>query len=364
MSKHYRVAMVTGHFLPFAGGVESHVEQIARLLVDDGHSVDIFTQSDDPSWPSTEIIDGMVVRRHHVPIPSSSLAVSPSLCLDLNMRRDDYDVIHTHGYHSFAPLASTIARSQPMVFTPHYHGTGHSPFRKLLHRPYRVLGARIICASRCIICVSAAEAHLLQSHFPAATERIRVVPNGVDRTMLDAAQPMPWEGNLVISAGRLESYKHVDKTVAAMAQLPEDYTLVVTGDGPESERLAQLVASLGLAQRVRLLGRIDVADLYRWYQRADVYVSMSTNEAMPVTIVEMLAAGTRVVASDIPAHRDIKQRTRGAITIAPVEVSPADLAAAIRAAAATAPSADQDIPTWREVTDRTVEIYEDALRVR
>jgi glycosyltransferase involved in cell wall biosynthesis len=212
-----------------------------------------------------------------------------------------------------------------------------------------------------VICVSRAEADLLERHFPNVKDRVRVVPNGVDRGELDAADPMPWPGVLVVSAGRLETYKHVDKTVAAMRELPEDFTLIVTGDGPERARLEALVADFGLSGRVKLLGRVDVAELYRWYKRADVYVSMSTNEAMPVTIVETLAAGARVVASDIPAHRDIRARTRGAITITPVEVTAADLAFAIRAAAESAPSPDQDVPTWRDVADQTLQVYREAM---
>jgi glycosyltransferase involved in cell wall biosynthesis len=172
---------------------------------------------------------------------------------------------------------------------------------------------------------------------------------------------MAWPGVLLVSAGRLETYKHVDKTVAAVAELPDEFTLIVTGDGPERPRLEALIAQLKLQERVRLLGRVDVKELYRWFKRADVYVSMSTNEAMPVTIVETLAAGARVVASDIPAHRDIKERTRGAIRITPVQVTTADLAAAIRAAADAPPSSDQEVPTWREVANRTLDVYREAM---
>ena len=114
---------------------------------------------------------------------------------------------------------------------------------------------------------------------------------------------MPWPGTLVVSAGRLESYKHVEKTVAAMAHLPTDFSLIVTGDGPERRRLETTIAELALLARVRLLGRVYLDELWRWYRRADVYVSMSANEAYSLTVAEALSAGARVVASDIPAHR-------------------------------------------------------------
>jgi glycosyltransferase involved in cell wall biosynthesis len=97
--------------------------------------------------------------------------------------------------------------------------------------------------------------------------------------------------------------------------------------------------------------------LYRWYASADVFCSMSSNEAMPVTILELLAAGARVVASDIPAHRDIRDRTSGAITLVPLDADPQVLASALGRALNESPAPAQKIPTWDEVTTQTLDIY-------
>jgi glycosyltransferase involved in cell wall biosynthesis len=362
MSERYRLAFVSGRYYPWVGGIESHIEQIARLLVRDGHSVEVLTQRDDRSWPRVEQIEGVLVRRFTVPIPSHDLAVAPELWRQLLRRRHEFDVIHAHGYQSFAPLAAACAGCQPLVFTPHYHGRGHSPFRNLLHKPYRRLGAFVVGRSDRIICVAGAEAQLFASHFPFASDRITVVPNGVDRELIEAAEPTQLAGRLVMGGGRLESYKHIERTVAAVAQLPDEFTLALTGDGPERKRLENMAIELGQQNRIKFLGRLDVAELYRWYRRADVYVTMSTYEAMPVTVVEMLAAGARVIASDIPAHRDIAERTRGAVTIVPVDVAAADLGSAIRSAAEALPASDQEVPTWREVADATLAVYREALK--
>jgi glycosyltransferase involved in cell wall biosynthesis len=109
--------------------------------------------------------------------------------------------------------------------------------------------------------------------------------------------------------------------------------------------------------RVRFIGRVETDLLYRWYASADVFCSMSSNEAMPVTILELLAAGARVVASDIPAHRDIRDRTKGAITLVPLDASPQALAAALGRALAEPPAPGQRIPTWDEVAEQTLEVY-------
>jgi glycosyltransferase involved in cell wall biosynthesis len=349
--------MVAAHYAPFTGGVESHVEEIAKRLAQRGETVEVLTHHDDPGLPRREVRDGVLVRRHPVPVTSQHFGMSPALWAALVRRRRNYDVVHAHGYHSSAPLAATLALASPLVFTPHYHGTGHSPFRKALHVPYRAVGTGIVARSRRIICVSQAEADLFLGHFRSAGSRIRVIPNGVDLGRITAAQPFPDAGPVVVTGGRLQSYKQVDRVVEAMALAPPGFRLVVTGDGPERAALESLAGERGVAAKVSFLGRVDADLLYRWYASAAVFCSMSSNEAMPVTILELLAAGARVVASDIPAHRDIRHRTGGAITLVPLDASPAALAAALDDAARTRPAPGQSIPTWDDVTSQTLEVY-------
>jgi glycosyltransferase involved in cell wall biosynthesis len=354
--------MVAAHYVPFTGGVESHVEEIAKRLAHRGETVEVLTHHDDPSLPAAEIRDGVLIRRHKVPVASQHFGLSPALWAALARRRRDYDVVHAHSYHTSAPLVAALARTSPLVFTPHYHGTGHSPFRKAIHVPYRAVGTGIVARAQRVICVSQAEADLFLAHFRGAGPRIRIIPNGVDLGRILAARPFPDTGPVVVTGGRLQSYKQVDRIVEAMALLPPSFRLVVTGDGPERTALESLAGERGVGAKVRFLGRVDPDLLYRWYASAAVFCSMSSNEAMPVTILELLAAGARVVASDIPAHRDIRHRTGGAITLVPLDASPAALAGALGAAARDQAAPGQSIPTWDDVTTQTLDVYRSLRR--
>lgn len=354
-----KIALVSAHYAPFVGGVESHVGEIAKRLAARGDRVEVLTHRDDPRLPDTEVRDGVVIRRHEVAVTSQHFLLSPSLWSTLRREQKRYDVFHVHGYHSAAPLTAALAGVSPIIFTPHYHGTGHSAFRAALHRPYRLVGKGIIARCGQIICVSQAEADLLVAHFPAAKGRVQVIPNGVDRDRISAAAPFPDAGRVVVTGGRLQSYKHVDRIIEAIALTSPELRLVVTGDGPERPRLEALAAQRRVLDRVTFVGSVDTGTLYRWYATAQVFCSMSTNEAMPVTILEMLAAGARIVASDIPAHRDIRACTGGPITLVPPQASPATLAAALNAADQGPVGADMWIPTWDEVTAKTALVYED-----
>jgi glycosyltransferase involved in cell wall biosynthesis len=356
-----KICFVTGHYAPFAGGIETHVGRIAFHLTRRGDDVTVLTQTDDRSWPSEETIEGVRVRRFAVPVPSRDFAVSPALFRALTAERGNWDIIHAHGYHGVAPLLAAVARVRPLVFTPHYHGTGHSTFRKALHVPYRRIGSRVVATTSAVICVSEAERSLFLSHFPAAEAKTRVIPNGVDLDRLLAATPRETERRVVVSGGRLETYKHVELTIKAFAHLSDEYHLIVTGDGPERARLEGVAAELGLGHKVSFLGRVDVDELYRWFRSAQVYVSMSTNEAMPVTIVELLACGARVVVSDIPAHRELKARFGEALTVVPLMTPAPELAATIEAAAKAELSTPPVVPNWTDVAKETRDVYEEVL---
>jgi glycosyltransferase involved in cell wall biosynthesis len=354
-----RIAFVTGHYVPFIGGVEEHVIQLARRLAAKGHDVDVLThheQVGDQLPPRTEDDWGVTVRRFPVPMASQHFALSPALLRHLRRHRDRWDVVHTHGYHSAAPLATVLSGIRPYIITPHYHGTGHSPLRKALHPPYRLVGRRIFGNAAATIAVADNERALILSHFPEIADRLEVIPNGVDLDTIKAAEPYRLEQRVVLSAGRLETYKQVDLTISALNLLPEDVILRITGAGPARQALEEQVARDGLGHRVEFLGRLPVEDLHRWFRSARVYVNMSSNEAMPITLLEVLGAGASVVASDIPAHREIARRTSGSVDIIPLRSTPEAVAGAI-GAALEQPAAPASIPSWDWVTDRTVDVY-------
>jgi glycosyltransferase involved in cell wall biosynthesis len=291
-----------------------------------------------------------------VPIPSSNYALSPSLSRHLHSSGSSYDIVHAHGYHALPALQATLAKPLTLIFTPHYHGTGHSPFRKLLHPPYRRLGGMIFDRAARTIAVSPPEAKLILSHFPEVEPRLVIIPNGVDQHALDAAAPFALPATVVLSAGRLETYKQVDRTISALAHLPNEFALRITGDGAARVELEQLARTLGLGERVEFLGKVPEEALYRWFRTAAVYVSMSSNEAMPVTFIECLAAGARVVASDIPAHRDLVTKTKGSIELVPLDATPDQVASAVATLAAK-PALTPLIDTWDGVTQLTLDTY-------
>jgi glycosyltransferase involved in cell wall biosynthesis len=269
--------------------------------------------------------------------------------------------VHAHNYHALPALAAGVSARQRLVFTPHYHGASDGRIRTLLHAPYRLVAARTVMRARRIICVSAAEERLLLRRFPDVAERVCVIPNGVDAQFFAGAEPFASPGHLVLSVGRIEPHKRVDRILDALAALPEPYWLAVIGDGSASPSLHGAVRDRGLLDRVQLKGQVPRAELARWYRTASVFVSMSELEAMGIALLEALAAGTPVVASDIPAHRYVAEITEGAVSLVPPTAAAAAVSAAIEVAANAVPRAAR-LPSWDDVTDATEAVYEAVAR--
>ena len=212
-----------------------------------------------------------------------------------------------------------------------------------------------------MICVSDAEAALVAKMFPRAKERLQVIPNGVDAEEIRAATPLAMDGHVVLASGRLEKYKQVGRIVDAMCELDRTYVLRITGDGPERRSLEAQTQRLEVSERAGMLGRLNRDDYLRWLRTASVYVTMSKHEAQGIAVLEALSAGTPVVASDIPAHREIASDAGDSVSLVSTEISPAGLATAIRRAA-TSPAAAGFTPmSWPEVVDQTISLYNRVL---
>ncbi|MEU4242137.1 glycosyltransferase family 4 protein [Actinoplanes sp. NPDC026619] len=364
-----RIGVVTSAYHPDVGGVETHARRLCAALVAAGDEVEVLTQH---AVGTDETIDGVLVRRFPLTVAASNYRFSRALWHYLSGHAGRYDVLHAHSYHALAALPAALTNSVPLVFTPHYHGTGHSLLRRALHPIYRPVGRRIVARSSRLICVTHAERELLIQHFPEAADRIVVIPNGTDPASLVGrlgVEPAVEPGRSILCVGRLEKYKRVDRVIRAMRHLGDDHRLEVVGAGPARDELEQLARRLGLAgDRVRFHGRLAEEAFAGRMSAAAAAVSASAHEAFGMAVADALAAGLPTVASFIPAHRELAVMAGSGVPL--WLVNPDDevaLAEALRVASAT-PRADlgrHPLPTWSDVVLETREVYASvAPRVR
>src|SRR4051794_2638745 len=365
------IGIVAARYPPAIGGVELHVERLAEGLAARGIPVEILVTDPTGELRPFERRNGIPVRRFPTVRQGDEVYfVSVRLLRWVWRHADRYRLLHAHGYHTLMPLIAGLGARQhdlPLVVTPHYHGRGHTPFRNLLHLPYRPIGGWAMHRASQVLANSLAEEDWLRRDFGDLP--IRLNPNGVDLPAVggDAVwRPERSADELTLfTVGRLERYKRVDRAIGALSRLPERYRLTIVGDGPERDALEGRAARSGVADRVRFRGHVSTEELRGWYAVADAYLALSEDESFGMTLLEAAAAGAPVVASDIPAHDEVSgYLPRERVLLVPSEANDAELARTIESAVARGRSDDRSdwhLPTWDEMVDGVIAAYEHGL---
>jgi glycosyltransferase involved in cell wall biosynthesis len=174
-------------------------------------------------------------------------------------------------------------------------------------------------ADRCahgVIVNSLAVGSAVARNEPVLSGRLWVVPNGVRSTAEGAHQPSRAGVRVtIVCVANLIAYKGHATLLGAMRRLrPCGWSLLLVGEGPERERIERGIASASLQERVFMLGRrSDVQDIL---EAADVAVLPSYSEGMPNAVLEAMAYGIPVVASDVGGVRSLLGSGAG-IMVAP-----------------------------------------------
>jgi glycosyltransferase involved in cell wall biosynthesis len=354
-----RIAFLVSSYYPQVGGIESHVRRIAEGCSAAGDEVTVLTHGRDEQMPM-EMIGQVRVLRFPLTVPSRAYPFSLKLLRYLRHHAAEFDLVHAHSYHTLVGQ-SAVGTGLPFVFTPHYHGTGHTPVSVLFHRVYRPVGARLFTESQAIICVSKAERELVLQNFPSAADKVVTIPNGTDlRCPVSVLNAEPNGSRIVLTVGRLERYKNVDLIIKAFRALPSAATLVIVGSGPDRNRLEQIARSGEDGWPIRFTGKIPDEELDALLAQANVVVSASDHEAFGLVLADGLRAGARVVASDIPAHREVGELAgvHAPVTFIDPRQTPrfaGALTAALTAGRVQAGSIQ--LPSWADVTRLTRQVH-------
>ena len=297
-----RIALVSPYDLDVPGGVQSHVRHLAVALRDRGDDVEVF-------GPGSERPLGRSLK---VPFNGSVAPVAPSPVSLRRLRAQLVaaapDVVHVHEpVVPWAGLAAVRADVAPVVGTFHAWSSSTRAYR--LVRPY---GRRLLGRLAAAVAVSDAAADYHARALGVPVGRFRVVPNGVDVARFADAAPIeeivssPRPSLLFV--GRLERRKGLEPLIRAFTLLKTrrpDLRLYVVGDGPERDRCQQLLPAR-LRTDVVFLGRVGGDELPRFFASCDLYVSPALGgESFGIVLLEAMAAGRPVVASDLPGYRSV-----------------------------------------------------------
>lgn len=304
-----RIGLVCPYSLTVPGGVQAQVLGLARALRAQGHPTRVLAPCDGPPpdpWV-TPLGNSMPTAAN-----GSMAPLAPDLSAQLRLIRaandEDFDVINVH--EPLAPgvgVTTCVVKPAPLVGT--FHAAGVSGAYRSLGPVVRWLAGRLDLR----VAVSSDAEELARTYLRGGYERVF---NGIEIASFAEAEPTPVDGHpTILFLGRHEERKGLEVLLAAMTDLPRDVRLWVAGEGPDTERLTRLTSG---DPRVEWLGRISDAEKASRMAGATVYCAPSLRgESFGVVLLEAMAAGTPIVASDLPGYRKVARPGTDAVLTTP-----------------------------------------------
>ena len=323
-----KVGIVCPYAWDVPGGVQFHVRDLRRALLREGHSVEILApaEDDDNVPPYVTSTGRPVAVRYNGSVARLNLGFRSTRRVREWIRTHDFDVMHIH-----EPLSPSIGAIAAWAAQGPIVATWHSSMEKS-----RVLSAGFYLAqtvmekTRGRIAVSELARRTLVDHVGGDAV---LIPNGVECASFADAEPFPdWPGpgKALFFLGRLdEPRKGLDILLAALPTIAERHPgvrVLIAGPGDEDDITKNLPSDV--AARLTFLGLVSEEDKVRAFHSADVYVAPNTGgESFGIVLLEAMASGTPVAASDLEAFRRVLDNGRAGRHFR--NEDPADLAAVV-----------------------------------
>jgi phosphatidylinositol alpha-mannosyltransferase len=321
-----RIALACPYAWDAPGGVQVHVRQLAGVLDERGHDVLVLAPSLDPVPDPGATIVGRAIR---VPYQATVAPVCPSPLsvhrIAAALRSFRPDLVHAH--EPLVPstaMFATLRSPSPVVATFHAQAERSLLFdmtAPILRTVWRRLSVRIA--------VSEAAARFVTSRLRGD---VRIIPNGVDVELFagGTAQPGLPPGRRLLWVGRLDRQKGFPVAVRAFEELARQFAdlwFLVVGDGRDRAAISSLPEVV--RRRIVMAGSVPHEQLPPHHAAADVFVGPALGqESFGIVLVEAMAAGVPVVATDIAGYREVVRSGIDGLLVPPGD--PGALAAAVR----------------------------------
>lgn len=333
------ICMVTPEFPPNCAGMGQYVYNLAKKLIERGNDVTVITRG---SWKKVKIenFDGIKLYRvRFLPLPPIHIKIHGYFLnrfLFETFDESSFDIIH---YHS--PLVPPIKTELPSVTTFHSCWKTESKlydkitdiyslYVRMFNRFFVKDEINSIKDTDKITTVSHKIAEDLSDFYGVDISKTTVIGNGVDVTSFKPDPKIDREKFSVLYTGRLVYRKGLVDLVKSAEYVCKEYpntSFILTGGGALRPTLEKLVHGLKLENNFSFLGFVTHTELIRHYQTDTIYVLPSYYEGLPTTVLEAMACGMPVVATNIPGTDEAIADGKNGVLVPPRE--PKRLAEAI-----------------------------------
>lgn len=306
MQEKLKVGIVCPYAWDIPGGVQYHVRDLRAALVREGHDVSVLAPAEnDDNLPDYVTSTGRPIAvPYNGSVARLNLGFRSTRRVREWIRTGDFDVMHVH--EPVSPGISAVAlwaAQGPIVATWHSSMEKSRALQSMFY-----LAQTVLEKARGRIAVSELARRTLVDHVGGDAV---LIPNGVDCAAFAEAIPFPgWPGpgKALFFLGRLdEPRKGLDVLLAALPRIAErhpDVRVLLAGPGDADDITKKLPREV--ADRLTFLGTVSEEDKVRAFHSADVYVAPNTGgESFGIVLLEAMASGTAVAASDLEAFRRV-----------------------------------------------------------
>lgn len=308
-----RIGLFTDTYAPQVNGVSISLQLISEGLKQRGHQVTIFA----PKFPGYEDHQPSVVRLpslKYLNDPPIYVAVLGTPRTTWSLTRKHFDVLHAHSPLSVGLLAYLTASTKnlPLIYTYHTSITDYTHYIKFIGGSAVVrYGARWFSTATTnlgdqVVVPSPKFRRLLLGQ--KVNKPIHTIPNGIDLSTFKRTMPgggfrarlgLKPGAAVLLSVGRIDPEKRLDFLIDAFTLVTRDFPdahLVFAGDGSARRDLEEKAASTAVKEHIHFLGMVKRADLPEIFHDATLFLSASTTEVHPISVIEAIASGLPVVA--------------------------------------------------------------------
>ncbi|HYH74382.1 MAG TPA: glycosyltransferase family 4 protein [Candidatus Saccharimonadales bacterium] len=360
------IVQVVGYYPPHLGGVEQRVRSLTQHLAGQGHKVVVLTSAIGSKAQTSQ--EGNLTVKYLRGFEFAHTPFMLSLPFHVWRQATKRSVIHVHIAQAFVgEIVAAICMLKRKPYIAHFRmdadasgfmGAVLPLYKKLFLGPVLRHAARVIVLTPDYSTIAAGK-------FGVQPERIAVIPNATEFTI--ASKPKQQAGTplQLLFVGRLAKQKNPHLAIAAAARIKHAH-LTIVGTGELQQELEAFVAERGLTGSVTFAGLKTGKHLEDAYAKADIFMMTSRAESFGTVIIEAMAKGVPIVASDIPAVRNTVHTGRNGFLLPQDATSFADAItqlatdAALYARCSQANVADVQAYSWDQVVARTLTVYGDV----